>query len=189
MASCTAISHELGSHVNPWRTPWSTQIAKFMGPPWGPPGSCRPQIGPKFSQWALLSGFLPTIWIHVTTKGLPTRTACLFVPKEKAYRGVLLVLSLLISTGCFFPKDILLEYWIEHDTIGRLCWGWRIACFVLVCFFWKPCIKPQLICKFNIVNHFICIYIYTYIPISSDTSIKYPCTLFSTHKCSPESFY
>ena len=23
-----------------------TQIAKFMGPTWGPPGSCRPQMGP-----------------------------------------------------------------------------------------------------------------------------------------------
>ena len=24
----------------------TTQIAKFMGPTWGPPGSCRPQMGP-----------------------------------------------------------------------------------------------------------------------------------------------
>ena len=24
----------------------ATQIAKFMGPTWGPPGSCRPQMGP-----------------------------------------------------------------------------------------------------------------------------------------------
>ena len=23
-----------------------TQIAMFMGPTWGPPGSCRPQVGP-----------------------------------------------------------------------------------------------------------------------------------------------
>ena len=23
-----------------------TQIARFMGPTWGPPGSCRPQVGP-----------------------------------------------------------------------------------------------------------------------------------------------
>ena len=26
----------------------NTQIAKFMGSTWGPPGSCRPQIGPMF---------------------------------------------------------------------------------------------------------------------------------------------
>ena len=32
------------------------QIAKFMGPTWGPPGSCRPQMGPILSTWTLLSG-------------------------------------------------------------------------------------------------------------------------------------
>ena len=32
------------------------QIAKFMGPTWGPPGSCRPQMGPMLAPWTLLSG-------------------------------------------------------------------------------------------------------------------------------------
>ena len=27
-----------------------TQMAKFMGPAWGPPGSCRPQMGPMLVQ-------------------------------------------------------------------------------------------------------------------------------------------
>ena len=27
----------------------SSQIAKFMGPSWGPPGSCRPQMGPMLA--------------------------------------------------------------------------------------------------------------------------------------------
>ena len=31
-------------------------IAKFMGPTWGPPGSCRPQMGPMLATWTLLSG-------------------------------------------------------------------------------------------------------------------------------------
>ena len=35
----------------------TSQIAKFMGPTWGPPGSCRPQIGPMLAPWTLLSGF------------------------------------------------------------------------------------------------------------------------------------
>ena len=26
----------------------ATQIARFMGPTWGPPGSCRPQMGPMY---------------------------------------------------------------------------------------------------------------------------------------------
>ena len=30
-----------------------TQIAKFMGPTWGPPGSCRPQMGPMLAPWTL----------------------------------------------------------------------------------------------------------------------------------------
>ena len=34
------------------------QIAKFMGPTWGPPGSCRPQMGPMLALWTLLSGTL-----------------------------------------------------------------------------------------------------------------------------------
>ena len=33
------------------------QIAKFMGPTWGPPGSCRPQMGPMLAPWTLLSGW------------------------------------------------------------------------------------------------------------------------------------
>ena len=34
----------------------STQIARFMWPTWGPPGSCRPQVGPILPPWALPSG-------------------------------------------------------------------------------------------------------------------------------------
>ena len=33
-----------------------TQIARFMGSTWGPPGSCRPQMGPMSAPWTLLSG-------------------------------------------------------------------------------------------------------------------------------------
>ena len=35
-----------------------SQIAKFMRPTWGPPGSCRPQMGPMLAPWTLLSGVL-----------------------------------------------------------------------------------------------------------------------------------
>ena len=30
-----------------------SQIAKFMGPTWGPSGSCRPQMGPILAPWKL----------------------------------------------------------------------------------------------------------------------------------------
>ena len=34
-----------------------SQIARFMGPTWGPSGSCRSQMGPMLASWTLLSGF------------------------------------------------------------------------------------------------------------------------------------
>ena len=33
-----------------------TQIAKILWPTWGPPGSCRPQMGPMLAPETLLSG-------------------------------------------------------------------------------------------------------------------------------------
>ena len=35
-----------------------TQITSFMGPTWGPPGSCQPQMGPMLAPRTLLSGYL-----------------------------------------------------------------------------------------------------------------------------------
>ena len=32
------------------------QIARFMWPTWGPPGTYRPQMGPTLAPWTLLSG-------------------------------------------------------------------------------------------------------------------------------------
>ena len=34
----------------------SSEIASFMWQTWGPPGSCRPQMGPMLGPWTLLSG-------------------------------------------------------------------------------------------------------------------------------------
>ena len=35
-----------------------SQIARFIGPTWGPPGSCWPQMGPMLAPRTLLSGLL-----------------------------------------------------------------------------------------------------------------------------------
>ena len=50
----------------------SSQIASFTGPTWGPPGSCRPQMGPMLAPWSLLSGVyfanqLITVYIRSKT--------------------------------------------------------------------------------------------------------------------------
>ena len=44
----------------------TSQISKFMGPTWGPPGSSRPQMGPMLAPWTLLSGL-----IHLSLSGVP----------------------------------------------------------------------------------------------------------------------
>ena len=36
-------------------TTYGPQIARFMGPTWGQPGSCRPQMAPMLAPWTMLS--------------------------------------------------------------------------------------------------------------------------------------
>ena len=38
-----------------WRAE-APQITKFMGPTWGSPGPCRPQMGPMLAPWTLILG-------------------------------------------------------------------------------------------------------------------------------------
>ena len=51
----------------------ATQIAKFIGPTWGPHGSCRPQMGPMLGPWTLLSGnIFPKCGVsHLTSRSRP----------------------------------------------------------------------------------------------------------------------
>ena len=39
-------------------------MARIMGPTWGPPGSCRPQVGPMWAPQTLLSGKVPGQCVH-----------------------------------------------------------------------------------------------------------------------------
>ena len=57
----TCISIFLDSNMH------STQIAKFMGPTWGPPGSCRPQMGPMLAPWTLPSAGV-SAWCREETR-------------------------------------------------------------------------------------------------------------------------
>ena len=41
----------------------STQIVRFMGPMWGPPGADRTQVGPMLAPWTLLSGYVIPWWL------------------------------------------------------------------------------------------------------------------------------
>ena len=50
-----------------------SQIARFMGPIWGPPGSCRPQMAPVLAPWTLLSSqiasFVGPTWVLLAPDG------------------------------------------------------------------------------------------------------------------------
>ena len=48
-----------------------SQITKFMGPTWCPPGSCRPQMGPMQAPRSLLSGVLDALLWNVPSKEPP----------------------------------------------------------------------------------------------------------------------
>ena len=62
-------------HRKSWAVMATTQIARFTWPTWGPPGSCRPQVGPMSVPWTLLSGKLIINTLPVamiTTSGVPS---------------------------------------------------------------------------------------------------------------------
>ena len=48
-----------------------TQISKFMGPTWGPPGSCRSQMGPMLAPRTLISGYIRFNNLVSTTEWTP----------------------------------------------------------------------------------------------------------------------
>ena len=95
------------------------QIAKFMGPTWGPPGSCWPQMGPILAPWTLLSGCgLDSIThMHWTTD------CCKTIQNGNTYSLVLPVMAKLASWqllvfkvgnlwfGIFIPSHWSVDIW------------------------------------------------------------------------------
>ena len=66
-----------------------SQITRFTWPPWGPPGSCRPQVGPILTPRTLLSGRILTgHWMGPETTYLRRRCAAGWW--QRLPRGVLL---------------------------------------------------------------------------------------------------
>ena len=106
------------------------QIEKFMGPTWGPPGSCRPQMGPMLAPWILLSGSIGgQIWrltwpfqvdnsqLHCTH--LQSIHACLFESgtRDVYFTIVIIFLKVSVPLGkihlfifCFQNAFIVLMY-------------------------------------------------------------------------------
>ena len=104
-----------------------TQIAKFMGLTWGPPGSYRSQMGPMLAPWTLLSGELTLRMITslccrgccyciITTDGntnlcIPTQVAmtssdkCLFETKYVSHFGGRVCVIVFVKWGEFRRRE------------------------------------------------------------------------------------
>ena len=90
-----------------------SQITKFMGPTWGPPGSCRLQMGPMLAPWTLLSGLIS--YIHSMTLIYKPATDLRPVLSSKPF-----VKSSKIQVRYQVIKDLLASF-----SIGRLH-SWHI---------------------------------------------------------------
>ena len=69
-----------------WCCQETTQIAKFMGPTWGPPGSWWAQMGPMLAQWTLLSAKPLYQLIHCDGTNYRTQFGCRSIKPEDIAR-------------------------------------------------------------------------------------------------------
>ena len=71
---------------------------RFMGPTWGPPGTCRPQMGPMLAPWTMLSGYVPP-YLWSPAPMFP----CCEIPVTTIYRNGVWVVDMMLfnyySTG------------------------------------------------------------------------------------------
>ena len=75
-----------------------SQIAKFMGPTWGPPGSCRPQVGLILALWTLLSGYIcATFDISPTVSSVEMLLTWLTIVLLSGFASLLEAISLIPS--------------------------------------------------------------------------------------------
>ena len=81
--------------------PIYAQIARFMGPTWGPPGSCQPQMAPMLAPWTLLSGWAPSCFILLKHTLMPNQNGLHFA--DNIFTGILVNENLHSS---FSPKFI-----------------------------------------------------------------------------------
>ena len=100
-----------------------TQIAKFMGPTWGPSGSCRPQMGPMLAPCTLLSGYV---------------CACVLEGADVVCDGDISIASFRIGFLDCVLQCALSNLFISHDLVDhrRLWTDVIMTCLcILECFF------------------------------------------------------
>ena len=95
----------------------SSHIAKFVRQTWGPPGSCRPQMGPMFSPWTLPLGYF-IIGICVLNRHHNIESRQLWCVRTDFFH----LLLPLISVNGPFPQNGYF-YQLSHGTLpSTLVW-------------------------------------------------------------------
>ena len=124
---------------------FNSQIARLMGPTWGPPGSCRPQMGPMLDPWTLLSGLVSRLMTTVCYRYL------IFLFGQSVYYR--LYLPLRRPHAC----DSLIELWTTYS------YCWTIFCMWYWCVSWashwvQKCINKSstwiMVAKCIYLQHF-----------------------------------
>ena len=93
---------------------------KFMGPTWGPPGSCRSQMGPIFVLWTFLSGFgcSDTVNVEANTSECISWVECTKISPEICLNFPWLKNKNIYLTPGISPR-VVLFYWYIHKYIWR----------------------------------------------------------------------
>ena len=110
-----------------------------MGPKWGPPGSCRPQMGPMLAQWTLLYGDC-SLAIHCYTVYRPWRYLWLSTSSSTSPQ---------LSPACG-PWDDHLPPHVSFLQSSSLTWvasstSWRIHCYVVAASALTPSQRLQML--------------------------------------------
>ena len=82
-----------------------SQVARFMGPTWGPPGSCQPQMDPMLAPWTLLWGISLTAVLMNN-----------YIP-QKNYMWSLIYTPISVIIRCIGEQAV---KWVNYKTLE---WG------------------------------------------------------------------
>ena len=122
---CWAAKQRRQTHQN------NPDIAKLMGPTWGPSGSCRTQMGPMLVPWTLLSGNILAIGLTVRCdSAYPTSFHTLYNEPINDDRKILspcthrLCLSVNPLTACWWRLNRLQNGLCDVTIVTRACENW-----------------------------------------------------------------
>ena len=111
----------------------TSPIASFMGPTWGPPGSCRPHVGPTLALWTLLSGTIIRMWIDGWSDGVDVwKSSCwtLFMGLScRAINRIMYVTSELVKMN---PRKTLSCAYKKYPTLFR-----TLFFYIYLCMYWQ----------------------------------------------------